>query len=306
MKAARFHEYGEPAAVMVLDEIDEPVPGEGELSLRVRAAGVNPIDWKIVRGQLAGGQPLGEPRGLGFDVAGVVEQLGAGVEGLAPGDEVLGTPTSPAYAELALSRPELLVRKPPGLSWELAGGAPVVVGTAYAALAALAPEPGETLVIAGASGAVGSLAAQLAVARGVRVIGTTSAAKAEQVRALGATPVAYGEGLSARLSEAAPGGADAALDTSGHGELAALVELAGGPERALSIAGSAEAAEHGVRFHSGGGGELQRAALEEVLPLIVAGEIGFSVGGVFELSQVGAALRESESGHPAGKLVVTP
>jgi NADPH:quinone reductase-like Zn-dependent oxidoreductase len=236
----------------------------------------------------------------------VVEETGPGVERFVAGDEVLGIPAGPAFAEFVLARPEGLVAKPPALPWEIAGGLGVVAGTAYATLERLALQPGETLVIAGASGGVGSLATQLAVARGVRVLGTASAAKAEQVRALGATPVAYGEGLPERLRAAAPDGADAALDASGHRELAALVELAGGTRRVLSIAAYGEASELGVEFHAGGGGEHERAALEEVLQLRDAGRISFPVAGVFELSRVGEALRESEHGHPVGKLVVMP
>jgi NADPH:quinone reductase-like Zn-dependent oxidoreductase len=305
MKAVRFQEYGD-FDVLRVDEVDDPVPGEGELLLRVKAAGINPIDWKIVHGWVSGGKPLAEPRGLGFDVAGVVERVGPGVSGVVPGDELLGAPITPAYAELALSRPDMLVRRPPGVPWEVAGGLGVVVGTAYATLARLAVKQGETLLVLGASGGVGSMATQLAAARGVRVVGTASPSKLEQLRALGATPVAYGDGLAERLREAAPDGVDAVLDASGHGELAAAVELAGGPERVLSIASSAEAAKQGVEFHAGGGGEHTLTALEEVLPLIEAGTISFPIAGTYELGQVGDALRESEHGHPAGKLVVVP
>jgi NADPH:quinone reductase-like Zn-dependent oxidoreductase len=305
VRAARFHEYGDPDVVRV-EDVEAPQPGEGEVLLRVRAAGVNPIDWKVLHGTYAGGQALPEPRGLGVDVAGVVERVGAGVEGVAPGDELLGGSTTPAYAEQALSRPELLVRKPAGLPWEVAGGLAVVVGTAYATLDRLALQPGEALLVAGASGAVGSMAAQLALARGVRVIGTASPSKLEQVRTLGATAVPYGEGLLERLREAAPDGVEAALDTSGHGELSAAVELAGGTERVLTIASSAEAGELGVEFHAGGGGSLTSQALEEVIPLIASGAVRFPVAGVYDLGQAAEALRESEHGHPAGKLVIVP
>jgi NADPH:quinone reductase-like Zn-dependent oxidoreductase len=305
MKAVRFHEYGD-FDVLRVEEVQDPVPGEGELLLRVKAAGVNPIDWKILHGLVSGGQPLSEPRGLGFDVAGIVERVGPGVSGVGPGDELLGAPSTPAYAELALSRPEMLVRRPPGVPWEVAGGLGVVVGTAYATLARLAVSKGQRLLVVGASGAVGTIATQLAAARGVHVIGTASPSKLEQVRALGATPVAYGEGLAERLRDAAPEGVDAVLDASGHGELAAAVELAGGTERVLAIASSAEAAEQGVEFHAGGGGEHTIAALEEALPLIEAGTIAFPVAGTYDLGHAGDALRESEHGHPAGKLIVIP
>lgn len=305
MRAVRFHEYGDVDR-LALEEVAEPAPGEGEIAVRVRAAGVNPIDWKVLHGSYGGGQPLTEPRGLGFDLAGVVETVGPGVTDFAPGDEVLGIPASPSFAELALARPEGVVRKPAGMAWEVAGGLGVVAGTAYAVLAELAPEPGETLLIIGASGAVGSLATQLAVAGGARVVGTAGASKLERVRALGATPVEYGDGLAARLREAAPEGLDAVFDASGHGEVAAAAEVKGNVGRMLAIAGSPQATELGVPFHAGGGGERQREALEAVVGLIESRRIEVPVAGVFELSQVAEALRQSEHDHPAGKLVVIP
>jgi len=305
MRAVRFSEYGD-ADVLVVEEVERPVPGEGEILLRVRAAGVNPIDWKILHGMLSGGQPLSAPRGLGVDVAGTVELTGPGVSGLAPGEELLGSAAGPAFAELALSRPELLVPKPPGVPWEVAGSLAVVVGTAYATLERLAPRAGETLLIIGASGGVGSVAVQLAVARGVRVLGTAGPSKLGQLESLGAVAVAYGNGLEGRLRDAAPDGVDAVLDCSGHGELGAAIALAGGTERVLTIAASAEAQELGVEYHTAGGGELTRTALKEVLPLIEASGFYFPIAGVYDLGQVGDALRESEHGHPAGKLVVVP
>jgi len=305
MEAVRFHEYGD-VDVLAVEEIDPPVPGEGEVLLRVKAAGVNPIDWKALHGSLAGGEPLSEARGLGVDVAGVVEQVGPGVEGFAPGDEVLGNSSTAAYAEYALSRPPMLQPKPAGLAWEVAGSLGVVVGTAYATLDALALGTGETLLVLGASGAVGSLATQLAVARGVRVVGTAGPSKLEQVRALGATPVAYGDGLAERLREAAAEGVDAVLDASGHGEIAAAVEIKGNVDRTLTIAWSQEADGLGVPFHAGGGGELTPRALSETIPLIEDGRVSFPIAGIFGLSQAPDALRESEHGHPAGKLVIVP
>ncbi len=305
MEAVRFHEYGD-VDVLAVEEIEAPVPGEGEVLLQVRAAGINPIDWKVLHGSVAAGKPLAEPRGLGVDVAGVVERAGPGVEGLAPGDEVLGQSSTPAYAEYALSQPQMLLRKPPGLAWEIAGSLGVVVGTAYAALEELKLGTGETLLVLGASGSVGSIATQLAVARGVRVVGTAGPSKLDRLSALGATPVAYGEGLGDRLHEAAREGVDAVLDTSGHGEIVAAVELKGNVDRVRTIAYSQQANELGVPFHAGGGGQLTGRALQETIPLIEDGRISFPIAGVFGLSQVPDAVRESEHGHPAGKLVIVP
>jgi NADPH:quinone reductase-like Zn-dependent oxidoreductase len=305
VRAVRFSEYGD-VDVLRVEEVAAPEPGEGELLLRVKAAGVNPIDWKVLHGSVSGGEPLAEPRGLGVDVAGVIEKVGPGVEGLSPGDEVLGQSSTPAYAEYALSRPQMLERKPPGLAWEIAGSLGVVVGTAYATLEELGLGTGETLLILGASGGVGSIATQLAVARGVRVVGTAGPSKLDLLSALGATGVAYGDGLGDRLREAAREGVDAVLDASGHGEIVAAVELKGNVDRVRTIAYSQQANELGVPFHAGGGGQLTGRALQETIPLIEDGRISFPIAGVFGLSEAGEALRESEHGHPAGKLVVVP
>ena len=305
MRAARFHRYGGFDEVAV-EEVPDPQPGEGELLLRVKASGVNPFDWKMLHGVYAGGAPLPAPRGLGVDVAGVVERVGPGVAGVTPGQELLGMATSPAFAELALGRPEMLVAKPPEVSWEIAGSLGVVVGTAYATLAQLGLRAGETLLLAGAAGMVGQVATQLAVARGVNVVGSASERNQERVRELGAVAVPYGDGLAQRFREAAPDGADAGLDTSGHGELAAMLEVLGSPQRLITIGNAAEAQRLGVAFHAGGGGELTLPALREVLPLIASGRFSIPIAGVYDLGQVGDALRESELVHPAGKLVIVP
>ena len=303
-RAVRFDHYGD-TDVLEVREVENPVPGAGEVLLEVRAAGVNPVDWKILHGMLAGVRPLEFPAGLGSDVAGVVRQLGAAVTGLAVGDEMLGSSSSPAYAETALASAQRLTRRPPAVPWEIAGSLAVVVGTAYRTLAILGVGRGETLLVHAASGGVGLAAVQLALARGAHVIGTAGGANHEMLRELGATPVRYGDGLAERVRELAPDGVDAVLDASGRGELGLSVELAGGPERVLTIA-AADAAEHGVRFHPSGGGEDTVRALEEVLPLIAAGTFVFPIAGTFTLEQAGEALHRSETGHAAGKLVIIP
>jgi NADPH:quinone reductase-like Zn-dependent oxidoreductase len=305
LRAARFHAYGDFDALHV-EEVPVPQPAAGEVLVSVKAAGVNPLDWKLLHGFVSSLFPLELPAGLGIDLAGVVEQLGEGVTELAVGQEVFGQGSSPAYAERATARIASLHVKPPDIAWEVAGSLGVVVGTAYATLMRLAPAPGETLLITGASGGVGLLAAQLAVRRGIEVIGTASPGKQDFVRSLGATPVPYGEGLGERVRALAPDGVDAVLDASGHGELPITVELAGGNERVLTIASSADAAKLDVPYHAGGGGEHTDAALAEALPLIASGQLVFPIAGIYDLGQVGDALRESEHGHPAGKLVVVP
>jgi NADPH:quinone reductase-like Zn-dependent oxidoreductase len=304
MRAVRFHQYG-GFDVLRVEEVGELVPGEGQVVVSVRASGINPVDWKRLHGFLASVAPMEFPAGLGNDVAGVVEQLGPGVSGLAAGDEVLGSSASPAYAEQALCLAEKLVRKPAGVDWPVAGSLAVVIGTAYKTLALLAVEPGETLLIHAASGGVGLAATQLALARGVHVIGTAGQSNQGLLGSLGATPVLYGDGLRERVLEMAPDGVDAVFDASGRGELGLSVELAGGPERVITIAAQ-DAAEHGVTFHTSGGGADTVPALEEVLPLIADRRFVFPIAQTFSLEQVGEALEESESGHAAGKLVLLP
>jgi NADPH:quinone reductase-like Zn-dependent oxidoreductase len=291
--------------VLHVAEVADPVPGAGEVLIEVRAAGVNPVDWKILHGLMAGVRRLDFPAGLGSDVAGVVAGLGPGVENFVVGDQVLGTASSPAYAERAVAPAEKLLAKPAGVSWEVAGSLAVVVGTAYRTLQLLHVAEGETLLVHAASGGVGLVAVQLALARRVRVIGSAGVSNQELLRSLGATPVLYGDGLGERLRALAPEGVDAVLDASGRGELALSVELAGGPERVLTIA-APDAAAHGVRFHGGGGGTETLTALREVLPLIKAGSFVFPLDATFSLEQAGAALERSESGHARGKLVIVP
>jgi len=304
MRAVRFHEYG-GFDVLRVEEVEDLTPGKGEVLISVRASGINPVDWKRLHGYLASVAPMDFPAGLGNDVAGVVEQVGPGVSGLAVGDEVLGSSISPAYAEQALCLAEKLVHKPASVDWPVAGSLAVVIGTAYKTLKLLGVQQGETLLIHAASGGVGLAATQLALARGVHVIGTASQANQALLSSLGATPVLYGDGLRERLEELAPDGVDAVLDASGRGELGLSVELAGGPERVLTIA-AADAAEHGVLFHTSGGGTDTVPALEEVLPLIAAGDFVFPVAQTYDLEQVGEALEASETGHAAGKLVLLP
>jgi NADPH:quinone reductase-like Zn-dependent oxidoreductase len=303
-RAVQFSQYGGVEVLQVV-EVEDLSPGPGEVRISVRAAGVNPVDWKILHGYMAEVRPLEFPAGLGSEAAGVVEAVGVEVSELAVGDEVLGSPTTPAYAEDAIASAERLVIKPAGVSWEVAGGLAVAAGTAYKTLELLNLGEGETLLVHAASGGVGLVAVQLAIARGVRVIGTASEPNHELLRSLGAIPVLYGAGLEERLREVAPAGVDAVLDASGRGELGVSVELAGGPERVLTIAAQ-DAAQHGVRFHAGGGGQDTVTALDEVLPLIEAGRFVFPIAATFPLEELGRALRQSETGHVRGKLVILP
>lgn len=304
-RAVRFSRYGGPEVLEIVD-VPELHAGPGEVRIAVRAAGVNPFDWKVRRGYMAGGADApDEPQGLGSDVAGVVDEVGPDVTAFAVGDEVLGSASSPAYAEQALARPSDLVARPASVPWPVAGGLSVTGRTAYRTLKQLDVTDGETLLVHGAAGGVGFVAVQLAAAWGVRVVGTASEPNHERLRAAGAIPVTYGDGLEDRVRAAAPQGIDAVLDTTGHGVLELSVRLAGGPDRVITIA-DGSAAEHGVRFSSGDGEVDMADARAELVRMIVAGRLDVPVARTFPLAEAADAHRESESGHADGKIVLVP
>ncbi|MEU1161120.1 NADP-dependent oxidoreductase, partial [Streptomyces sp. NPDC005921] len=201
--AVRFSEYGTTEQLRVVD-VTPPAPGPGQVRLAVRAAGVNPVDWKILQGAMREQIPLALPAGLGSDVAGVVDAIGEGVTGTKIGDEVLGTSLTPSYAQFALADPAALIAKPGTVPWHVAGTLAGAGGTAWAVLERLKVTEGETVLIHAAAGGVGTFAVQLAVARGARVIGTASERNHGLLRDLGALPVTYGPGLVKPEPEAAP------------------------------------------------------------------------------------------------------
>jgi NADPH:quinone reductase-like Zn-dependent oxidoreductase len=300
--AIRFSSYGDPGVLEPV-EIADPTPGPGQVLVRVKAAGVNPADWKRRKGLWSSG-PLEEPSGLGYDLAGVIEAVGEGVASTAVGDEVLGTGTD-TYATLALATPASLAARPAEVPWEVAGAVGVAGRTAYRVLRQLGVGPGDTLLIHAAAGGVGIVATQLAIAWGAEVIGTAGADTQAFVRELGATPVRYGDGLEARVREAAPDGVDAVLDASGRGELALSVALAGGPDRVLTIAAS-DAAEHGVRFSGSDEGVDVSDAFPELARRLAAGDVVLPVWRPFALADAADAHRASEDAHLRGKIVLVP
>ncbi|OXM56242.1 NADPH:quinone reductase [Amycolatopsis thailandensis] len=301
-RSIAFTKYGDSRVLHVLDR-ELPEPGPGQVRVAVRAAGVNPIDWKIRAGLMAEVFPTEFPAVPGGDVAGVIDATGEGVSGFAAGDEVLGTGIG-GYAEYVLAEAASVIRKPESLSWELAAALPAVVNTAYRALNLLDLEKGETLLVDGAAGGVGTIAVQLAVARGLTVVGTASEANHDYLRSLGAVPVQYGEGLAERVRAVAPQGIDASFDASGH-SLSALVELTGGPKRVITIAAS-DAADHGVRFTSGSPAEQVPGSLAEGAALAAEGKLTLPISRVYPLAEAAAAQDESEAGHVRGKLVLVP
>lgn len=249
-RIAQFAEYGAPEVVRVVDA-PAPAPGPTQVRIAVRAAGVNPIDWKILAGYMRELMPLELPAGLGSDVAGVVDAVGSEVTEWAVGDEVLGRSTTGSFADLTLAESGELVRKPGGVSWEVAGSLAGAGGTAYAVLKKLGVKAGDTLLIHAAAGGVGTFAVQLATAQGVKVIGTAGESNHEYLRSLGATPVTYGDGLLERVRAVAPEGVDAVLDASGRGEIPLSIALTGDPARVLTLV-AFDAADSGIQVHTGG------------------------------------------------------
>ena len=302
MQAYVFTEYGGPEN-QELRELPVPEPGPSELRIAVRAAGVNPVDWKIRQGHLREVMPLDLPVALGQEAAGVVEAIGQDVDGFAVGDEVLGSvaPGSGAFAEHALLTASTVAPKPTGLSFTDAAVLAVAGATAYDALGQLALEAGETLLVNGVGGGVGVVAAQLARDRDVTVVGVAGEDKRELVESLGAVLVVRGDGVADRVREILPDGVDAVLDLVGGDALRAVAGLAKGARRIVSAADPATAAEVGgaavLRARTG-------AVLGEVAGLVATGKIDPHVNETFPLAEAGEALAAVERGHARGKVVL--
>ncbi|MFD8596227.1 NADP-dependent oxidoreductase [Kitasatospora sp. NPDC059646] len=306
-KAIAFSEYGDPDVLAPID-IEVPEPGPGQVRVAVRTLGVNPLDRRLRTGELAALFPIAFPFVPGCEVAGTVTAVGEGVTGFAPGDEVFGGMMAGGYAEHALVQAESLAHKPASLSWEQAAALPTGAETAERVLGVLGVRPGETLLVHGAAGGVGTLLLQFARERGITVVGTASEANHGYLRELGAIPVAYGEGLAERVRAAAPGGrVDRALDASGRAdEIPLSVELTGAADRVLSIANAVGAQQHGVRFSGGQETEhFHQRAFAAALELHGAGRLVLPLHRVLPLAEAAEAHRISEHGHLRGKVVLT-
>jgi NADPH:quinone reductase-like Zn-dependent oxidoreductase len=301
MKAVQFIDYGEPDVLHVADA-EEPHAGAGQIRVAVKGAGVNPIDWKRRSGVMRDAMPVDFPSIPGIEVAGVVDEVGKGVTGVAVGDEVFGNAVGGASAEHALL--DQYADKPASLPWEAAAALPVAVETAVRTLDLLGVQDGQTVLVNGAAGGVGSAAVQFARARGARVIGTASERNHEFLRELGAEPTVYGAGLVERVRELAPDGVDRALDTAGKGALPDLIEITGSPDNVVTIA-DFTAAQHGVRVTTGADGRSWQA-LGEAAQLYEEGKLSVPVERTFPFSQAAEAHRVSEEGHVRGKLVLIP
>ncbi len=306
-RAVRFAEYGGVDVLNVV-EVQRPEPAGDQVLLRVRAAGINPFEAKLRTGLMREDIPVSFPAPQGTDVAGVVEQVGADVTEFAPGDEVLGTTGKRgSQAELALASASRLLGRPDGLTWEVAGGLWTVATTAYAAVRAVDPGSGDVVVVAGASGGVGGLAAQLARHRGATVIGLAGERSHPWLRSHGIEPLAYtGDGLAGRLRATAAGRPlTAMIDTVGSGYVDLAIELGIAADRIDTIADSGAAERVGA--HTDGGQAASTVeVVAEVARLIATGTVELPVAATFPLDQVRDAYALLETGHPPGKIVLIP
>jgi len=302
-KAVRFGEYG---GIDVLQVVDVPLgdPAENEVLVQVKAASINPGEAKIRLGYLHDLWPATFPSGEGSDFAGVVAAVGAGVSNFAVGDEVIGyTDNRASHAEYVLAEAANLTPKPTEVPWEVAGSLFVAGSTAVASVRAVNLHPGDTVVVSGAAGGVGSLVVQLAKREQAEVIGIAGPANHDWLVAHGVKPVTYGEGLADRLRTI--GKIDAVIDTHGDGYVKLAVDLGVERSRINTVADFPAIQEYGVKG-DGSAAASSAAVLADLAALVAAGELEVSIAATYPLTEIRAAFEELERGHTRGKIVLLP
>ena len=300
MRALQYTKYGDPD-VLQWGDAPEPHAGPGQVRIAVRAASVNPIDWKVFSGAMSGGRPMEGTGYLGYDAAGVVDEVGEGVSGVAVGDEVFGLGSN-TQAEFAVL--DAWAAKPRSVDWAVAAAAGVAGETAERVLRLLGVTSGDTIFVDGGAGGVGSVTVQMAVARGVRVVASAGEANQDYLREIGAVPVRYGEGVGERVRDAAGDRVDGVVDVAGKTPIDELIALVAEPSRVVSIANFA-AGEAGARV-TGGGADSQRVpALALVADLLAQHKLVIEVQ-AFPFDRATEAYRISTGGHVRGKLVLVP
>jgi NADPH:quinone reductase len=307
-RAVRFDRYGGREVLYVAD-IDVPEPGAGEVVAEVRAAGINPGEAGIRSGALHDMFPATFPSGEGSDLAGVVVAVGPKVTEFSIGDEVLGFSFRRSSHATHVAVPvDQLIRKPAELSWEAAGSLYVVGATAYAAVRAVAPQPGETVAVSAAAGGVGSLVVQLLRLHEAKVLGIAGSGNADWLREHGVTPIAYGNDLgelAGRLREAAPDGIDAFIDLFGPDYVQLAVDLGVAPDRIDTIISFQKAAEVGAKTE-GSSDASTREVLAEIAGLVASGTVDFDIAATYPLDRVADAFEQLEQRHTHGKIVLLP
>lgn len=312
-RAIAYTEIGTPDVLQLIN-IPVPVAGPGEVVVGINAAGVNPLDAKLRRGARPSA-PITEPRRVGFDGAGVVTELGEGVTGFAIGDRVAINNVLGTYATALAVPVERLVRLSDGVTMAEGAALGIPIGTAYQCLRSLNVSKGDTLLVHAGSGAVGQAAVQYATLWGATVIATGSPARFEQLRALGAIPVAYGDGLADRVREAAPEGVTVALDCIGTDEaIQTSLELVEDRDRIATIVRGPDAAEFGIRAFSGGSPipltdeevAWRDEAIALTVNLIEAGDFQIELGPELPLAEAARAHELIEQNGARGKIVLVP
>jgi NADPH:quinone reductase-like Zn-dependent oxidoreductase len=300
MKALQFTEYGGPE-VLHWAEADEPHAGPGQIRIQVKAASINPIDWKVFTGRGGGGKPPEGVGRLGYDAAGVVDEVGEGVTGVEIGQDVFGrgSGTQAEYAVLDSWAP-----KPSSVDWAVAAAAGVSTETAERALRLLGIQTDQVLFIDGGAGGVGAVAVQMALARGITVIASAGQDNQDYLRELGAIPVLYGEGVTDRVRGVSPGPVAAVFDVAGKTPIDQLVALAPEPSMVLSIANFG-AASAGAQVTGGGADSQPFEALAEAARLLEDNKLVIKIQ-TFPFERAAEAYEISLGGHLRGKLVLVP
>jgi len=299
MFALQYQSYGGPD-VLTVGEAPEVHAGPGQVRVQVKAASVNPIDWKLRNGYLAGGKPLEGTGYLGYDAAGLVDEVGDGVTDVAVGDDVfgLGSNTDAEFAVL-----EAYAKKPASVDWAVAAAAGVSAETSIRALDLVGVGRGTTLLIDGGAGGVGAVAVQIGIARGATVIASAGQGNQDYLREIGASPVLYGEGLLERVRAIAPGGVDAVFDVAGKSPLADLVSLVPKPSQVVTIA-QFNLGDSGVQLTTGRSAHAKQA-LAETAELLEQNKLVIKFQ-TFPFDRAAEAHAASEHGHLRGKLVLIP
>jgi NADPH:quinone reductase-like Zn-dependent oxidoreductase len=304
-RAVRFDKYGGIEVLQVV-EVDRPNPGRGKVLVRVKAAGINPGEASIRKGLFADRWPSTFPSGQGSDLAGIVEEVGPGVANVAVGDEVIGfTENRSSQAELVVIDSGNLVPRPANVPWEQAGALFVAGTTAYAAVRSVALKAGDTVVVSGAAGGVGTIAVQLAREAGAKVIGLAGAANHKWLTDHGVFPIAYGDGVEDRIRTASGGKVEAFVDTFGGGYVELALKLGVPVNRIDTIIDFAAAAKYGV-MTEGNSAAANAEVLGELAGLLASGRLEIPIAKVYPLAEVRDAYRELEQRHTRGKIVLEP